>query len=113
MANVALFILLAGRLGLYAAVVGAYAGAAVTMILYWVNNRPWGFKMGATGALSVLFPALSASLFVVYDPVLKWPIPQLTLMIAFTLIMIIIKPVEREVLEDAPRFLKLILKAFA
>ena len=111
-ANVALFVLLASRLGLYAAVLSAYAGAAITMILYWVNNRPWGFKMGATSVLSVLLPALSASLFVVSDPVLKWPIPQLILLVAFTLIMVVIKPVEKSVIEDSPKFLKIILKAF-
>ena len=110
--SVAVFVLLVSRLGLYAAILGAYAGAAVTTVLYWIINRPWGFKMGITTALSVLFPASSALLFIMHDPAFKWPLPQLILLIAFALIMAAIKPVKKEVIEDAPRFLKLILKAF-
>ena len=112
-ANLVVFIALVWRIGLYAAVAGSYVGMAVTMMLYWLNNRPWGVRMGATAALSTAVPAISALLAVIYDPWLRWPTPQLLATALLVASMYLIKPINREILDDAPSLLKPILMPFS
>ncbi|MGC9227644.1 hypothetical protein, partial [Caldivirga sp.] len=92
------FLTLAHSIGLYAVVVSMYTGSIATLMLYWLNNRPWGVKLGALVALSMMLPTASALLYVTYDPALAWPIPQLTITLAFTVIKLILKPIPRSLL---------------
>ena len=101
------------RDSLYAVVVANYVGVTLTLILYWLNNRPWGWRLGAVTALSLVAPMASAILYAVSDPALTWPIPQLVVLLLFTLVMLLVKPIPRRLITDAPRRLRVILTPFS
>ncbi|ABW02300.1 polysaccharide biosynthesis protein [Caldivirga maquilingensis] len=109
---IAVFMLLVKELGLYAAVAASYAGTVAIVVLYWLNNRPWGLGFGLVASLSVLMPTVSALPIALYDPLLPWPLFQLTLLALFTIIMLLIKPVSISIINDTPRILRPLLKPF-
>ncbi|MGC9137248.1 hypothetical protein [Caldivirga sp.] len=110
--SILIFLALAHSMGLYAAITSMYASTIAMLILYWLNNRPWGVKLGALVALSMILPTASAMLYVIYDPALAWPIPQLTITLAFTVIMLILKPIPRSLLADMPTVLRPLFRVF-
>jgi len=112
-ASVLTFIALAHLMHLYAVVVANYVGVTLTLILYWLNNRPWGWRMGAVTALSLATPMVSAVLYAMSDPALTWPLPQLAALLLFTLVMLLVKPIPRRLITDAPRRLRVILTPFS
>jgi O-antigen/teichoic acid export membrane protein len=112
-ASVLSFIVLAHLMNLYAVVVANYVGVTLTLILYWLNNRPWGWRLGAVAALSLAAPMASAILYAVSDPALTWPLPQLAVLLLFTLVMLLVKPIPRRLITDAPRRLRVILTPFS
>jgi O-antigen/teichoic acid export membrane protein len=112
-ASVLTFIALAHLMNLYAVVVANYVGVTLTLILYWLNNRPWGWRLGAVTALSLAAPMASAMLYAMSDPALTWPIPQLAVLLLFTLVMLLVKPIPRRLITDAPRRLRVILTPFS
>ncbi len=86
--TIAIYVAAAGRLGLYAAVLSSYVGMAVTSILYWINNRPWGARMVSTIVVSLAVPASAAITYALG----MWPAPQALAVLLLILFLLAVKP---------------------
>ncbi|GGP18968.1 hypothetical protein GCM10007981_00750 [Thermocladium modestius] len=107
--TIAIYVAAAGRLGLYAAVLSSYVGMAVTSILYWINNRPWGARMVSTIVVSLAVPASAAITYALG----MWPAPQALAVLLLILFLLAVKPLDWDSLGQFPPLLRPIVKHFA
>ena len=100
-------------LGIYMAITSNYLIYAFALLIYWLNER-WSVRSMSVLAigLSLALTIISSCAQPIQDPPITWPLTQLIAIAALLIILYVIKPLPKSLVNQVPGFTKRLIALF-